>query len=147
MLTNVRSGYPSAALHLWVLIGKTNASLDFLLLHTNPRVAFRITRAGSGALNSYPTFQTFVLTTSSAGVDRLLLNTTHSWIFKAQHAAERTSGLGTDGSAFEPIKLFDLPSWHAELQSETWPAGVEISQGNEEETNQGTRGDVLFYAQ
>ncbi|KAH0392470.1 hypothetical protein KCU89_g13428, partial [Aureobasidium melanogenum] len=81
------------------------------------------------------------------GVDRLLLNTTHSWIFKAQHAAERTSGLGTDGSAFEPIKLFDLPSWHAELQFETWPAGVEISQGNEEETNQGTRGDVLFYAQ
>ncbi|KAG9680262.1 hypothetical protein KCU87_g459, partial [Aureobasidium melanogenum] len=84
---------------------------------------------------------------TSSGVDRLLLNTTHSWIFKAQHAAERTSGLGTDGSAFEPIKLFDLPSWHAELQSETWPAGVEISQGNEEETNQGTRGDVLFYAQ
>jgi hypothetical protein len=56
------------------------------------------------------------------------LDTTHSWIFKAQHAAERTSSLGTDGWASEPIKLSNIPSWYAGLQFETWPAGVEISQ-------------------
>lgn len=98
---------------------------------TQIRVWLSHTRASSGALNFHPTFQTFILATSSVEVDHLLLDRLHFIIDLqgAQHAAERPSSLGADGSGFEPIKLSNMPSWSSELQFETWPAGVEISRG------------------